>query len=292
MQVSVVLVQARYLQQLEAALDVLLPQLELRPDLVDLAMVQPAHLERVDAEVLAGIGQAQTPYRPEKAGAQDHLDVERVLHPLEVVGRVLHDHTQALLDAQIVIVDGLEEGAADAELLVGGQDEHLGDGEGRLGHFLELIEGGRVRHELVVHVDEEVVPEGIEWDEAGALDVKLQDGLQMAIQVGEAHLLRVHPVHFEDFGSECGVRRLELALLHFSLGPFGDHGGVQTSKETVGLLDLDLPRELRDELAQRAELLILVPHDLYEGVPVRDQTYQSVSTPPSKRRACGTRLGI
>ena len=173
MQVGVVLVQARYLQQLEAALDVLLFQLELRPDLIDLAMVQPAHFERVDAEVLAGVGQAQTPDRPEITGAQDHLDVERVLHPLEIVGRILHDHAQALLHSQIVIVDCLEEGAANAELLVGGQDEHLGDGEGRLGHFLELIEGGRVRHELVVHVYKEVVPERIEWDEAGALDVEL-----------------------------------------------------------------------------------------------------------------------
>ena len=95
----------------------------------------------------------------------------------------------------------------------------------------------------------------------------------MAIQVSEAHLLRIDSVHFEDFRGECWVGRLELALLHFSLGSLGDHGGVQASEETVRLFDLDLPRELSDELAQRAELLIFVPNDLDKGVPVRDQTY-------------------
>ena len=119
MQVGIVLVQASDLEQFKAPLDVLLPQLEFRPDLVDLTMVQPAHLKRVRSKVLAWIGQPQAANRTEIAGTQDHLDIKSVLHPLKVVCWVLHDHCQALLDAQVVVVDDLEQSAPYAKLLVG-----------------------------------------------------------------------------------------------------------------------------------------------------------------------------
>ena len=78
--------------------------------------------------------------------------------------------------------------------------------QGRLGHLLEFVEGCRVSHELVVHVDEEVVPEGIQGDETRTLDVELKNGLQMTIQVRKGHLLGFDPVYFEDFGGEGGIR--------------------------------------------------------------------------------------
>ena len=77
----------------------------------------------------------------------------------------------------------------------------MGDGQRRLWHFMELIESGCVGYELVVHVDEEVVPEFVERDARGALDVELEDGLQMPIQMPrEVHLLGFDAVDFEDFG--------------------------------------------------------------------------------------------
>ena len=57
-----------------------------------------------------------------------------------------------------MLVNDLEQGAANAQLLVGRQDKHLGDSQGSLGHLLELIVGGRVAYELIVHVYEEVIP--------------------------------------------------------------------------------------------------------------------------------------
>ena len=42
---------------------------------------------------------------------------------------------------------------------------------------MELIKSRCVGYELVIHVDEEVVPEFVERDARGALDVKLENGL-------------------------------------------------------------------------------------------------------------------
>lgn len=124
-------------------------------------MVQPAQLEGVLLESLFGVAEPETSDRSEEACAQDHLDIQGILHPLEVIGGILNDHAQALLHTQVIVVYGLEKCAPDAKLLVRWQDEHLRDGQWCLGNLQELIEGGRVRHELVIHVDEEVVPEGV-----------------------------------------------------------------------------------------------------------------------------------
>lgn len=91
----------------------------------------------------------------------------------------------------------------------------------------------------------------------------------MTVQVREGHLLRIDAVHFEDFGDGGWVGLPRLGL-HFALGPLRGHAGVQGAEETVRLLDLDLASERRDELAERAELLILVAHNLDERVPIRE----------------------
>ena len=143
---------------------------------------------------------------------------------------------------------------------------------------MELIESGCVGYELVVHVDEEVVPELVERDARGALDVELEDGLQMPIQMlREVDLLGLDSVDFEDFGNSGWITCFVLALLNFALGPLDNHGGVQSTEETAWFLDFDLAGELSDEFAERAELLVLVAHNLDERVPVRQQAYQQES---------------
>ena len=53
-QIRIVL-QTRDLQELEAPLNVLFLQLQLRSDLIDLSMVEPAQFKRIQLQVLFGI---------------------------------------------------------------------------------------------------------------------------------------------------------------------------------------------------------------------------------------------
>ena len=92
----------------------------------------------------------------------------------------------------------------------------------------------------------------------------------------EVHLLGFHSIDFEDFG-DSGWIRFVLALLHFALGPLDNHGGVQSTKETAWFLDFNLAGELGNEFAERAELLVLVAHNLDERVPISQQAYQQKS---------------
>ena len=116
------------------------------------------------------------------------------------------------------------------------------------------------------------MPEGVQWNERGTLDVELEDGLQVAVEVRECDLLGIDSVHFEDFGDRGWLRFSSLGL-NFSFGPLGDHVCIECTEKTVWLLDFYLPGELRDEFAQRAELLILIANDLDESIAVSDQTY-------------------
>ena len=238
-------------------------------------MVKPAQLKRIQLQVSLAIGQSEASDRSEKAGLENHFDIESVLHSLKVICRVLHNHVEALLHAQVVVVDRLEECAADAKFLIRRQDEHLRDGQRRLWHFMEFIESGRVGYELVVHVNEEVVPEFVERDARGALDVELENGLQMPIQMlREVYLLGFHSVDFEDFGDSGWITCFVFALLHFAFGPLNNHGSVEATEETVRLLDFNLAGELGDKFAERAEFLVLVTHNLNERVPISQQAYQ------------------
>ena len=92
----------------------------------------------------------------------------------------------------------------------------------------------------------------------------------------EIHLLGFHSIDFEDFG-DSGWIRFVLALLHFALGPLDNHGGVQSTKETAWFLDFNLAGELGNKFAERAELLVLVAHNLDERVPISQQAYQQKS---------------
>ena len=65
--------------------------------------------------------------------------------------------------------------------------------------------------------------------------------------------------------------------MHFALGPLYNHGRVQSTEETAWFLDFDLAGELSDEFAERAELLVLVAHNLDERVPICQQAYQQKS---------------
>lgn len=71
-------------------------------------MVQAAQLKRLLLQCLFGIAKAQASYRPKVPGSQNHLDVQGVLHALEIIGWVLNNHAEALLHAQVVVVDSLE----------------------------------------------------------------------------------------------------------------------------------------------------------------------------------------
>lgn len=61
----------------------------------------------------------------EEASLPDHLDVQRILHLLEVIARVLHCDLCALLICQIKVVQILEEGAPDSKPLIRGQNDEL-----------------------------------------------------------------------------------------------------------------------------------------------------------------------
>ena len=58
----------------------------------------------------------------------------------------------------------LEQGASYAKLLVRWQHQDLRNGQRGLGNFEELVEDSGIGDELVVHVNEEVVPEGVQRD--------------------------------------------------------------------------------------------------------------------------------
>ena len=90
----------------------------------------------------------------------------------------------------------------------------------------------------------------------------------------EVHLLGFHSVDFEDFGDSRWITCFVFALLHFAFGPLNNHGGVETTEETVRLLDFNLAGELGDKFAERAELLVLVAHNLNERIPISQQAYQ------------------
>ena len=151
--------------------------------------------------------------------------------------------------------------------MVWGHHQHLRNGQGRFGHLKKLVKSGRIGHKFVVHVDEEVVPVGVEWDVRRALDVKLQNGLQVTVEVSESHLLRVHSVHLKSLRYR-GFLTIAVKL-DFPLGALGDGKALE---DGVGLLGLDVAGEAGHEFAQGSELLLLLTHQLDESVPVRDQT--------------------
>jgi hypothetical protein len=78
-------------------------------------------------------------HRLEESCLENQIQVDDVLHPLKVVRGVLHYDEGALAVSQVVGVDYLEEGASNAKLLVGRQNEHLRNSDCGSRHFQILL---------------------------------------------------------------------------------------------------------------------------------------------------------
>lgn len=92
MNLVVVLAQTRKQEKLKATLDVVLLELELCLDFVELSVFQLAKFESVVREMNPGVVKPKLADAAEKAGLQDHFNVETVLHALEIFGRILYCH--------------------------------------------------------------------------------------------------------------------------------------------------------------------------------------------------------
>ena len=73
-----------------------------------------------------------------------------------------------------MLVDDVEQGATDAELLVRRHHEHLRNGDRGFRRLVILLERGGIRDKLLIQVHQEVMPERVQVDEGGSLDVKLK----------------------------------------------------------------------------------------------------------------------
>lgn len=155
--------------------------------------------------------------RTKKTSFEDKPDINHVLHPLKVGCRVLDHRQRAPLILQIMLVDYLEELGADSEFLVRGHDQDLGDGDSGFWNLEIFFPRGCKGNQLLVHVDQEVVPNVVEGNEACTLDIILQQGLQLVVRADEGRVGSIHFVNFE--------RLLGQALrLQFLNGvPLGDH---------------------------------------------------------------------